>query len=87
MNSARIKPGIDGGGMIIARSLHGETKTISTNLDRLTDTLFSVAQLMAAIFDFRHTQLSDCIPTGLSVLPEPENMAYPLEFRCHHVFL
>ena len=29
---------------------------------------------MAAIFDFRHTQMSASIPTSLSVLPGPENM-------------
>ena len=26
------------------------------------------------MFDFRHTQTSDNIPTSLSVLPDPENM-------------
>ena len=31
--------------------------------------------LMAAIFDLRHTQSSDSIPTSLSVQPDPENMA------------
>ena len=29
---------------------------------------------MAAIIDFRHTQTSDSIPTGLFVLRNPENM-------------
>jgi len=29
---------------------------------------------MAAIFDLRHTQTSDSIPTSLSVLPDPKNM-------------
>ena len=31
-------------------------------------------RLMAASFDFRHTQTSDSIPTSLSVLLHPENM-------------
>jgi len=29
---------------------------------------------MAAIFDLRHIQTSDSIPTSLSVLPDPKNM-------------
>jgi len=29
--------------------------------------------VMAAIFDLRHTQTSDSIPTSLSVLPNPKN--------------
>ena len=29
---------------------------------------------MVAIFDYRHTQMSDSIPASLSVLPDPENM-------------
>ena len=29
---------------------------------------------MATIFDFQHTHTSDSIPTGLFVLPDPENM-------------
>ena len=29
---------------------------------------------MAAIFDLRHTQTLDSIPTGLFVLPDSENM-------------
>ena len=29
---------------------------------------------MAAIFHFRHIQMSDSIHTSLSVLPDPENM-------------
>ena len=29
---------------------------------------------MTAIFDFRHTRTSDCIPISLSVLPDRENM-------------
>jgi len=29
---------------------------------------------MAAIFDIRHIQTSDSIPTSLSVLPNPKNM-------------
>ena len=32
-------------------------------------------QWMAGIFDFRQTQTSDSIPTGLSSLPDLENMA------------
>jgi len=31
-------------------------------------------RLMAAIFDLRHAQTSDNIPTSLSVLPNPKNM-------------
>jgi len=31
-------------------------------------------RLMTAIFDLRHTQTSDSIPTSLSVLPNPKNM-------------
>ena len=31
-------------------------------------------QLMAAIFDFRHTRTSNSIPISLFVLPDPENM-------------
>ena len=31
-------------------------------------------RLVTAIFDFRHTQTSDGIPTSLFVLPHPENM-------------
>ena len=31
-------------------------------------------QLMATIFDFRHSQTSDSILISLSVLPDPENM-------------
>ena len=31
-------------------------------------------QLMAAIFDFRHTQTLDSLATSLSVLPNLENM-------------
>ena len=30
--------------------------------------------LMAAIFDFKHTQTSDSIPTSLCMLPDPKNM-------------
>jgi hypothetical protein len=38
-------------------------------------TLFPIYfRLMAAIFDFQHTQTSDSIPASLSVLPYPENM-------------
>jgi len=38
-------------------------------------TLFHIYfQLMAAIFDLRHTQTSDSIPTSLSVLHNPKNM-------------
>jgi len=33
---------------------------------------------MAAIFDLRHTQTSDSIPTSLSVLPNPKNMGRPI---------
>jgi hypothetical protein len=29
---------------------------------------------MAAIFDFRHTETSDSIPTSLSVLPDLDNL-------------
>ena len=31
-------------------------------------------QLMAAIFDFRHTHTSNNISTSVSVLPDPKNM-------------
>ena len=31
-------------------------------------------RFMAAILDFLHTQISDSVLTGLSVLPDPENM-------------
>ena len=41
---------------------------------------------MAAIFDSQHTQTSDNILVSLSVLPDPKNMAEPLEFRCYHVY-
>ena len=41
-------------------------------------------RLMAAIFDFRHTQTSYSIATSLSVLPDPENMgiAVGISFLC-----
>ena len=35
-------------------------------------------RLMAAIFDFRHTQTSESLATSLSVLPDPENMGIAL---------
>ena len=31
-------------------------------------------RLMAAIFDFRHTQMSNSLATSLSVVPDPENV-------------
>ena len=41
----------------------------------------------AAIFDLRHTQTSDSIPTCLSGLPDSANMGIqPLEFRCYRVY-
>ena len=39
---------------------------------------------MAAIVDLRHTQTSNSIHFILSVLPEPENFAGVMEFRCYH---
>ena len=41
---------------------------------------------MTAIFDLRHTQTSHSILMSLSVLPDPENMALPLEFRCYRIW-
>jgi len=36
-------------------------------------TLFSIYfRLVAAIFEFQHTQILNSIPTSLSVLPDPE---------------
>ena len=51
---------------------------ITTNLVLINVTLTSLTaiylQLMAAIFDLQHTQTSDSILTGFSMLPDPENM-------------
>jgi len=41
---------------------------------------------MAAIFDLRHTQTSDSIPTSLSVLSNPKNMGIADGIRCYHVY-
>ena len=41
---------------------------------------------MATIFDFRHTQTSNNLPTSLSVLSDPENIGTLLEFLCYLVY-
>ena len=43
-------------------------------------------RLLVAIFDFRHTQMSDSISTSLSVLPDPGNMGIVVKFLCCHVY-
>ena len=50
-------------------------------------TLLSINfRLMAAIFDFQHTQTSDSVPISLSVLPDPENMGIAMELFSYHVY-
>ena len=38
---------------------------------------------MAGIFDFRHTQTSDSIPTSVSVMPDAENMGIAVEISLY----